>query len=207
MDVIVVIDVGARRQHGVELLAGRALHVAQKALLFRHALPAVLHRDAPAVGEREGGDVERVAEGVLGNMRARIAVHAAAGIGGDLLDLDHARAEPALRRRLHGIGEPAIQRRDDRTGQRRRRLHRDRTDRVDGIALRRSEPRQGCAPALRIGRAANKARNSARAADRPARSRTGRLPRRALGRQIDFVFLRGDAGRRSAKSVHWTARA
>jgi hypothetical protein len=38
--------VGARRQHGVELLAGGRLHVAQKALLFRHAAPAVLDRDA-----------------------------------------------------------------------------------------------------------------------------------------------------------------
>ena len=69
VDVIVVIDVGARRQHGGELLAGCALHVAQKALLFRRALPAVLHRDLAAVGEREGGDVERIAEGMLGNVR------------------------------------------------------------------------------------------------------------------------------------------
>ena len=37
VDVIVVIDVGARRQHGGELLAGGGLHVVQKALLFRHA--------------------------------------------------------------------------------------------------------------------------------------------------------------------------
>src|ERR1700726_2612172 len=142
VDVIIVIGVGAWREHGCELLAGRALDVAQKTLLFGKAMPAVLHRDVPAVGEREGGDVERVAEGVLGNMRVRIAVHAAAGIGGDLLDLDHARAEPALRRRLHRLVEPVIERRDDRTGQRRRGSHRHRTDRGDGIALRGSERRQ-----------------------------------------------------------------
>src|SRR6202166_4415799 len=46
VDVIVVIDVGARRQHGGELLASRGLHVAQKALLFRQALPAIRHRNA-----------------------------------------------------------------------------------------------------------------------------------------------------------------
>ena len=109
----------ARRQHGVEMLAGGRLHVAQKSLLFRHAAPAVLHPDAAAIGEHEGSDVERVAEGVLGDMGVRVAVHAAAGIGGDLLDLDHARAEPAHRRRLHGIGKPAVERRDNRTGQRR----------------------------------------------------------------------------------------
>jgi hypothetical protein len=96
VDVIVVIDVGARRQHGAELLTGGGLHVAQKALLFRHALPAILYRNVPAVGEREARDIQRIAEGVLRNMRARIAVHAAAGIGGDLLDLDDAGTEPAL---------------------------------------------------------------------------------------------------------------
>ena len=128
VDVIVVIDVGARRQHGGELLAGGGLHVVQKALLFRQPLPAVLDRNVPSVGEREARDVERVAEGVLGNMRIGIAVHAAAGIGGDLPDLDDARAEPAHRCRLHGIGEPAVEHRDDRTGQRRRRLDGDRPE-------------------------------------------------------------------------------
>src|SRR5262249_52477995 len=34
VDVVVVIDVRARRQHGAELIAGRGLHVAQKALLL-----------------------------------------------------------------------------------------------------------------------------------------------------------------------------
>ena len=78
MDVVVVETVRARRQHGGEALAGGALHVAQESLLFRCAAPAILDRDASAVGERERGDVERVAEGMLGDARARIAVHAAA---------------------------------------------------------------------------------------------------------------------------------
>ena len=34
VDVIVVMDVGARRQHGGELIAGGGLHVAQEALLL-----------------------------------------------------------------------------------------------------------------------------------------------------------------------------
>ena len=78
VNVIVVIDVGARRQHGGELFAGGGLHVVQKALLLGRAVPAVLHADLMAVGEIEFGDVERVAEGMLGNMRVGIAVHAAA---------------------------------------------------------------------------------------------------------------------------------
>src|SRR5437868_13996853 len=43
VDMIVVIDVRARRQHGSKLLARRGLHVAQKTLLFRQPSPAVLH--------------------------------------------------------------------------------------------------------------------------------------------------------------------
>ena len=123
VDVIVVIDVGARRQHGGELLAGGGLHVVQKTLLLGRAVPAILHANLMAVGEIEFGDVERVAEGMLGNMRVGIAVHAAAGISGDLLDLDDRLVEPVRRRRLHRIGDPLIECRHHRAGERRRRLH------------------------------------------------------------------------------------
>src|SRR6516225_5008842 len=109
VDMVVVIDVRAGRQHRAELIAGRGLHVAQKTLLLRQAAPAVLHRDLASVGERERRDVERVAEGVLGNARHRIAVHAATGIRGDLFDLDNRRAEPAHRRRLYGAGDPTLE--------------------------------------------------------------------------------------------------
>ena len=71
MNVIVVIDIGAGRQHGGELIAGCRLHVVQEALLLRRAVPAILHLDHVAVGEIEFGDVERIAESVLGNMRVR----------------------------------------------------------------------------------------------------------------------------------------
>src|SRR3974390_3480071 len=99
MHVIVVIGVGAWRQYGGEGVTGCALHVVEEALLVRGAVPAVLHGDLAAVGEREGGDVERVAEGVLGDPRIGIAVHAAARIGGNLLDLDHGLTAPAGRPR------------------------------------------------------------------------------------------------------------
>ncbi len=78
VNVIVVIDVGAGRQYGGEFFAGCELYVVQKALLLWRAAPAVLHCDLVAVGEYELRDVERIAESVLGNMRVRIAVHAAA---------------------------------------------------------------------------------------------------------------------------------
>src|SRR2546423_15671956 len=65
--VIVVIGVRSRRQHGREAIAGRALHVAQKALLLRRAVPTGLDRDPAAVSKREDSDVERIAKGMLGN--------------------------------------------------------------------------------------------------------------------------------------------
>ncbi len=76
--------------------------------------------DPVAVGECEGGDVEGIAERMLGDVRAGVAVHAAAGIGGDLLDLDHRLAEPARRSRLHMLADEAIERRYQGAGERRR---------------------------------------------------------------------------------------
>src|SRR5215471_4844988 len=67
VDVIVVIDVRARRQDGVELPACAGLHVAQETLLFRQAMPAVFDGDATPVRERERRDVERIAERMLRN--------------------------------------------------------------------------------------------------------------------------------------------
>src|SRR5258708_36171242 len=49
VDVVVVIDVRAGRQHRAELIAGRGLHVAQKALLLRQSAPTVLHRDLASI--------------------------------------------------------------------------------------------------------------------------------------------------------------
>src|SRR5262245_33369171 len=86
VDMVVVMDVRAGCQHCAELTAGRGLHVAQETLFLRQAAPAVLHRDPTPVGEGECRDVERVAEGVLGNARPRIAIHAATCIGGELSD-------------------------------------------------------------------------------------------------------------------------
>ena len=136
-------------------------------------------------------------------MRARIAVHAAAGIGRDLPDLDDARAEPAHRCGLHGIGEPAIERRNDRTGQRRRRLHRDRPECRNGVALCRPKPRKnrlrpagGGIGAFRIGRGIAVTR---RIGLRTHKGRPGsrlRQPWRALEQQIDFILLGRNAGGR-----------
>ena len=131
VNVIVVIDVGAGRQHGRELLARRQLHVMQESLLFRRSSPAVLHADPVAVSQREFRNVERIAESMLGNVCVRVAIHTAAGIGGDLFDLDDRFAEPMHRGRLHGSRNPPIERGNNRAGERRRRLHFNRAARID----------------------------------------------------------------------------
>src|SRR5262249_35594630 len=63
MDVVVMESVRARRQHRRELLARSGVDVVQESALLGRAVPAVLHRDPAAVREREGRDIERIAEG------------------------------------------------------------------------------------------------------------------------------------------------
>src|SRR5262245_53455309 len=93
--MIVVIGVRPRCQHCCKAIARRALHVAQKTLLLRRAVPTGLDRDLSTISKHEDSNLERVAEGMLRYARVRIAVHTAARIGGDLLDLDDGLAEPA----------------------------------------------------------------------------------------------------------------
>src|SRR5262249_44195584 len=197
-----------------ELIAGGALDVAQESLLLRQASPAVFHSDLAAVGERKGGDVEGVAEGVLGNPGVSIAVHAAAGISRYLLDLGDRRAEPAQRRRLHGLGDPALELGHHRTGERRRRIDRDRRDRAGCARIadrrrwdgRRLAPTQGFhylgrGATRRLGRyiAQRRAADGAGAITRPARRidpapSLGRLGRGGLAgravRRRSSVFRR-----------------
>ena len=73
-----------------------------------------------------------------------LPVHAAAGIGRDLLDLGDRLAKPLQRRGLHRADDPAVERRDDRTGECRVgfHLHRHRShDRLTLRAERRQRPR------------------------------------------------------------------
>ena len=119
------------------------MHVVQKTLLLRRAAPAILHADDVAIGKIEFGDIERIAESMLGNMRVRISVHPAAGIGGDLLDLGHRLAEPAHCRGLNRGGDPLIERGHKRAGEGGWRAHFDRTGRgCYRWSARRTERRQ-----------------------------------------------------------------
>ena len=127
-------------------------------------------------------------------MRIGIAVHAAAGIGGDLFDLDDRLAKPAQGRGLDRAADPLVERGDDGAGECRRRFHFDRPDRSrhhraggpSGTGSRRTAP------------AARRRAAAACAADRPART-TGRRaadPERSAviriwrtAREIDVILL------------------
>src|SRR5262245_27366764 len=80
VDTIVMSRVVAGRQHGREVIAGRKMNVAQKALLFRSAMPPLLHGYPATIREREGRYVQSVAKRMFGNARATGADHASAGV-------------------------------------------------------------------------------------------------------------------------------
>ena len=124
MEVVAVIF-HAGAEHGLEALAGGREHFAQETPRVDIAEPVALHRDRAPVGEREGGDVDGVAEGVFGEALAGLVVARAAGIGRDLLERHDRRAEPGDRRGLHGFRQPALDRRRHRAAERRYRADGD----------------------------------------------------------------------------------
>src|ERR1700722_17888641 len=71
MDVVVVEHVRTGTQDGGEILAGARVDlVHERGFLGVGLLPVVDEVDLPAVGEREAGDVDGIAEGVLRQPRA-----------------------------------------------------------------------------------------------------------------------------------------
>src|SRR4051812_38950836 len=74
MEMIVVEHVGAWAEHGVEVAACADKNLTQELLFLRRAPPAPHDRHLASVGEAEGHDIDRVAEGVLGQPRAALAV-------------------------------------------------------------------------------------------------------------------------------------
>ena len=74
------------------------MHIHQKGPRLIIAAPPVAHqRDLPSVLENEAADVQRIAEGMFGKLRAALIVHAAAGVGAHGVDPNHPLTEPRLR--------------------------------------------------------------------------------------------------------------
>ena len=82
------------------------------------AAPACLDRDPAPVGEKEGGDIDRIGEAMLAHPRAGPAVDRATGISSERLDPAHRRAEMASRRGLDRLPHPASEGAGERAGHR-----------------------------------------------------------------------------------------
>ena len=107
MEMIVVVDVGARPEHGREMLAGAGMDLVQeRRLLAAGLLPILDDADAAPVRKFEAGDVDRIAEGVFGKLRARNIVDAPAAIGAEGVQPDDGLAEARLGARLDDFREP-----------------------------------------------------------------------------------------------------
>src|SRR6516162_5833488 len=104
MDVVVVKHIRPRSERRREILAGAGVSLMQKSgFLAVRFLPVSREGDLPPVCERESGDVDCIAEGVLrepftGNIVDRAAAVCAKDVeGGDFL------AESRLRFRLNDL--------------------------------------------------------------------------------------------------------
>lgn len=121
VEVVGVMAVGAWAEHGVKLFAGPGECLPQKGPFPRGApTPAVEHGDHVPVREPEGGNIERVAEGVFRQWSTAAAIAATAAIGGHLLYLNDLLPELAIGRLLHGVVDPAVEARRERATKGRR---------------------------------------------------------------------------------------
>ena len=114
-----MIGVGVGREADAEAAAAALVDRAKEAphpLVV--AVPALLDRHPAAVGEHEGGDVDRIGEAMLAEPRAGLAVDRAAGIGAERLDPPHRLPEPLVRRGLHRFADPARELPGERAGHR-----------------------------------------------------------------------------------------
>src|SRR5204862_2752443 len=82
VEVVAVIEVVGRAEHGREDAARPAMHVAQEIALSQSAPPAALDIDRASAGQAESRDVDGIGVAVLGEMCAVDVVHRPAGIGG-----------------------------------------------------------------------------------------------------------------------------
>ena len=80
MEVIAVIAVGARPEHGHELAARILADLAQEFPLIAVAAPALFDVDVATVGKRKARYVDGVAEAMLAHPRTALVVAGAAGI-------------------------------------------------------------------------------------------------------------------------------
>ena len=74
VQMVMVKGIGVRAEDGHETRASRIMGKSHDALAVRvRSLPALFNRHRPAILQREAGHIQRVGEGVLGEIRVRLA--------------------------------------------------------------------------------------------------------------------------------------
>lgn len=110
MNVIVMKNIRSRREDSGEARAGAGLDAYEKgARGIVAARPIALNGDHASVGEMEAANINGIAEGMFGNLRAILIVHAATGISPHAVDPGDRNAEGRLGERLHDLAEPCIE--------------------------------------------------------------------------------------------------
>src|SRR5262245_16977486 len=82
MNMVAMIEVVSRPEHGREYATGAAMHIAQEIAFSQGTPPAALDVHKASVGEHKPRDVDRVGMTVLGQVCAIDVVHRAARVGG-----------------------------------------------------------------------------------------------------------------------------
>src|SRR4051794_13716015 len=104
---------GSGTQHRVEVPARVAPNLAQE-LAFGTAFPPTLpHRDLAPALEREGRNIDGIAEAVLAHARAPFVVARPASVGRGNIDACDPLSEALLACRLNRVEDPIFERRDD----------------------------------------------------------------------------------------------
>ena|SRR5688572_25220356 len=98
MEMIVVEGIGVRTQYDLKSAAGGLMQGAQKiSRIGVRAIPILLHRDPPAIGEDEGGYIDRIGARMFGQLVAEYPVDRAARIAAETLDFHDRAVEPGTR--------------------------------------------------------------------------------------------------------------
>src|SRR5262249_20371783 len=180
VEVVAMVKVVGRPQHGGEFATGAAMHLAQEIAFGQGTPPAAFDVHDASVGEHEPRDVDGVGMAVLGQVGTIDVVHGSARIGGREPEFDHLQAEVTARGWDHDALHQTIDRRHHGTSDQGGRLQLHQT-------LRGSSHREGGQSTTKAGAAERVANRHEGALAHDARGQAGPLlifsPRLLLGNE------------------------
>src|SRR5215831_2307201 len=115
MEVVAMVEVVVRPEHGGEYATGAAIDIAQEIALGQGSPPAALDVDDASVREHEPRDVDGVGMAVLGQVGTVDVVHGSARVRGRQSKFDHLRPQAIARRWEYHALHPTIDCRHHRT--------------------------------------------------------------------------------------------